>query len=933
MKKDLFVLFVLTTLVGLLLVACDSSNEEATVVPVNTLVPRSTSTPRPTPPPIDILGGVSDDLAEAALEAQSPEAILGNFIDQLKITLREGNWSAVPLVDNSFYGVRPFATEMVSAEEAQKLLASDYLPSGDLIRFNVPVPNHVDTTSYYQGEFPLVSQLASSGWGVDGRANGIVYIVERGLNDFAVAGVLIDYSEFQGNPTLLQNTQPRGAVVQDGTTISQVSPSGTASTLFTHDGTYSINPSVDRALLFDADRSTLALVEFATGEQRPMALGEGIQLAHAGASWLDGGTAIIGVWNEQADEGPNAGHPALLDTVNNTLTLIDTENLMTSPPTAKNGRAVYSVAASEPQLYLWENGALQPTSAETLLNLGAVPNDSSAYSPAISSDGQVAWWIKQTDSEQVALVLNNPDNPRQLLSVMLPSMGGWPTAAVWQPNGSWLAVDVASRFPWESGLWLVNSAEPYQQVYLGNGSGGPVWAGDDALIYDRWVEGVHKTHQYDTSTQQTINIDVADTTRAVGFQIVPLELSVSAEVAPYTRRGVPSAFFLQEGWEIRTVNLYNLFVERGAARLELRAAPRGTYLCVLKDGCNPGEDAQFLTESSRFSPGLNQTIDAYAVFDGERRDQIIFADVDGLADIKAYGFDIRMSLEAIGDYSLTDEDISDAVTMVNSLWIQSDRNSGQRIFTVQDPATLAKEEQFSSPDQVWGATAYVFNPDAPEEHEANRFAGGKYRQVFVLHRRIGNQTWRVRDDLYNLDSTVGSYAPLRWTSDALLFTYRATPDTDRCMPYIQNQGLWRLNLRNGSHTRLLPNHGIFAFTEDQTQLAISTKTGFDLYRLDSRARQIFSFTDNTDLHVQQVQFTPNKESILLIMYVDTPECQAVNQLLMRVDLESGTSEMLREHFGLPLTFDSWVNDENALLSDTNQQAWGLNLKTGEFGER
>ena len=929
MKKDFFALFLLTILVGSLLVACDSSNSELTptVVP-NTPTPRPTSTPRPTPEPIDVLGSISDELADAAVDLQSPDALLAVFVEQVKMALRVGDWDAIPFINTITYGVRPFPAQTASAEEARQILSSQYLTDGSLVRFNIPVPNLVDTAAYYQGEHPLVFQFASTGWGVDGRASSVVYIVDQGDNNFAFAGILLDYSDFEPSPTLIDATQPRGTLIQQDTTVSQVDPAGFAQDLFTYDGAYSINPAISQALLFSNDGAVTRLT-LASGEQQPLSLGDGVRLSQSTAAWLDDVTAVIGIWDAAADDGVNAGHPALLNIETGALTIIDSDNLMTSPPAAGNGRVVYSAVGSMPQLFMWEGGTVQPLSAETLLALGADPNSASAYSPAISNDGRLLWWIQQAGGEQFSLVLDDPENPQELLSIPIVQDIDWPDAAVWQANGGWAVVNAHSLFPWQRGLWLVNASSS-QQLYLGNGSSDPLWASGDTLIYRQWVDGRSQSYQINASTRQMAHLTVDDGTQFVGFQVAPLELVVSAEMVPFTNRHVPAMFYFPEGWEVLPINSYNLQISRGAARLELRAAPRGTYFCVREDRCNDlSDEDQSLAELGFFSDGLNQRVELYAVFDEERRDRILFTDLDGNSEMKAYGFDVRVTLEAIGDYSLTDEDVTDAVEIVQSMWIKSNRRSSQQPF-VPDESTLASQAEFSSPDSIWGATAYVFSPTTPEEYEVNRFSNGKVRQMLVLRKRIGNQTWRVRDDVENGGLGSGNYIPLQWLRDELLFTYRPIPDGGGCVPFVQNRGLWRLNLNNGSHSQLLPNVGIYAFTDDQTQFASSTRTGFELFDLESRAKRTFSYGGDANLHIQQLSFNPTSETILILMYVDTPDCRPINQLLMRVDLTTGTSTLLSEHFGPPLMLENWIDNNEATLIDTEGDVWLLDLRSNLF---
>jgi Tol biopolymer transport system component len=78
-----------------------------------------------------------------------------------------------------------------------------------------------------------------------------------------------------------------------------------------------------------------------------------------------------------------------------------------------------------------------------------------------------------------------------------------PPPAIWSQDGDWIAITVFDQEPARSGVWLVNSLNPNQEIFMGTASSNPVfgpWREDQKLLtyfkFDQ-SQGDSKTWIYD----------------------------------------------------------------------------------------------------------------------------------------------------------------------------------------------------------------------------------------------------------------------------------------------------------------------------------------------------------------------------------------------------------------------------------------------------
>lgn len=80
----------------------------------------------------------------------------------------------------------------------------------------------------------------------------------------------------------------------------------------------------------------------------------------------------------------------------------------------------------------------------------------------------------------------------------MPGTDGFPPAASWSPDGEWLAVSASDSDPARNGVWLVNSGDPQQEVFMGSLSGNPIfgpWTAEKKILAYTRIDETKKASQ------------------------------------------------------------------------------------------------------------------------------------------------------------------------------------------------------------------------------------------------------------------------------------------------------------------------------------------------------------------------------------------------------------------------------------------------------
>ncbi len=136
------------------------------------------------------------------------------------------------------------------------------------------------------------------------------------------------------------------------------------------------------------------------------------------------------------------------------------------------------------------------------------PTGQNIASPSWSPVGdKLAWFVMgffngQETSGYAIFDLNNKTSTLVHPFTIL-GTDGYPPAARWSPDGEWLAVSAADSDPERNGVWLVNTTDPQQEIFMGTLSSNPVfgpWTAEKKIIaYTRFDEasGASQVWTYD----------------------------------------------------------------------------------------------------------------------------------------------------------------------------------------------------------------------------------------------------------------------------------------------------------------------------------------------------------------------------------------------------------------------------------------------------
>lgn len=408
--------------------------------------------------------------------------------------------------------------------------------------------------------------------------------------------------------------------------------------------------------------------------------------------WLDESTILTGVFDDPDDEGPNAGHPALIDAKSGMVTILDDQK-MTSPPAVTNGRIVYSVTTSPaPIIYQWENGSLINPSSQPFLAAGAVSQDTSLFSPAVADDGKQAWWGKLNSGITPGLMIYDPAQNSVVvpLRIEAPGMGGFPPAAVFNPDGSWLAVNAWAAQTIDGGVYLA-AADGSQVVHLGPNTSRPVWLNEDTLAYLVRTSNRPLIQTYTLSTGETAIIELPDFDQIylleyspnIQISIETPELTADPNLTIFSQPDIPfglnypategsvTTFTGDDGY----VRVEYTYIENEIPyTLMIFARPEGSEAPI--GPCCLGAGDIFPRDSDQdIIFALEQRLQRQDLIFKEKRKAVLFYNEAGESFLSAHGIEIGFFLSSKAvDYEsvdISDRVLERAVTLIETVWVTS----------------------------------------------------------------------------------------------------------------------------------------------------------------------------------------------------------------------------------------------------------------------
>lgn len=318
-------------------------------------------------------------------------------------------------------------------------------------------------------------------------------------------------------PIVDDTRPPAGLVYRNEAGLWQVEADGQSRLLTGHADAV---PSSDLSLayLWALDSSSLSLIDLPTGQEK-VVLSE--PSLNGLFTWADNQTILLGIYlsPEEAD-GPNYGHLASLDVGSEAVTVLDSERLMFSTPVQSPDGRTIAYSSDRPYLYS-QDGGIRPFPAETFTGLSGV---SGYISPAWSPDGRYLAWIVTggpfSDDPDVTMGLAIYDLETGTATLLLAfdpaRWGATPPAALWSPDGQWLALRVFGNGDEHTGLWVLDVAG-LQKHHIPGISGNanyPVWSPDGRqLIYVDYADEDEPPYAalliFDLDTELSYPVDMA----------------------------------------------------------------------------------------------------------------------------------------------------------------------------------------------------------------------------------------------------------------------------------------------------------------------------------------------------------------------------------------------------------------------------------------
>jgi hypothetical protein len=403
----------------------------------------------------------------------------------------------------SFYPAGVFTGDK---KYALNLMGAVFLPLDGVIVFNDTavtdlLPDGVTPETFYDGQQPLAAVLYSSGWGLAGSGEGLLFIVEEN-GSYRWGGLTVAYDNFAPLPQLATVPPPAGLVYRLGNSWWQVGPNDERQQLTRHEKPLSLNPSATRALFAESGASSLLLIRFQEGDSTTIPVGGTLYHGSEEIPWLDEDTAvlIIDPSGKAVTQG-SVGHLALLDILTGKVTILEPELSIYSHPSVSLPDII--VYGSCDDLGIWPDDQAQSLSdilqAGNLANPVPAPDGTKVAGLGSSADGRYTFAYHVFDVTNQTDVSIHAFRPPGTDAVL-------PWGITWSPDSQWLALEPPSDDPIEGGIWLAAAAGG-QTIPLGIGTSRPVWLDGERLVFAAAVDGQTRMQLYDLKSGERFWLD------------------------------------------------------------------------------------------------------------------------------------------------------------------------------------------------------------------------------------------------------------------------------------------------------------------------------------------------------------------------------------------------------------------------------------------
>lgn len=266
--------------------------------------------------------------------------------------------------------------------------------------------------------------------------------------------------------------------------------------------------------------------------------------------WQNDGVLLCGIRYPYEEDTPNLGHLARVDANTGQVEVLQIEKYTFSPPAASaDGRKIaYDTGNNE--MMLWQDGESTPFDFAGYENGAFVPTQG-VGSPAFSPDGQkIAVVFGGSPARYVVFDLTS-GSAVEVASFEPLGFGGYFPAAVWNPTGERLAIQLLTNDPTTNRFIVVNS-DGSDLMEIGSGYRNPVWLDSSVFVAQQLVDGGSGgIDRFDLANSSSTALDLPESAALVGLFNPGLALTPLEEVFEDPYAGI--AINYPAGWTVLDV--------------------------------------------------------------------------------------------------------------------------------------------------------------------------------------------------------------------------------------------------------------------------------------------------------------------------------------------------------------------------------------------
>jgi hypothetical protein len=244
-----------------------------------------------------------------------------------------------------------------------------------------------------------------------------------------------------------------------------------------------------------------------------------------------------------------------------------------------------------------------------------------------------------------------------------------------------------------------------------------------------------------------------------------------------------------------------------------------------------------------------------------------------------------------------------------------------------------------SPNGRWLAETILGSIEQRTEDEIAAGVLHDQRRVQLVVRRFdGAVVWNAVDEVRPDGLGADTPQPFAWSADGLFLYFSNVVTPDGCAVYVSGGDLWRLDLRNGAVTEILPRISmVMALAPDETRIAYEARGGDIVVRdLGTDEEMMIDLPERPGgAALGGLSWSPDGTRLLLV-HVFNPCMPTMSSALVRIRLEDEPviTSLLESEPGVLYALGRWIDADRVWLSDRNGgQRQVLNVSSGGLERR